>query len=172
MQTVERRWVDARWDQIRQIQGMSPDASFQQGLNDWALSLPDRKTEFHLQTGDVIPWPLFQAREVVWDRFGKPINFDSFVVKKYVPGDPSQAFGWHIDPEEYLTDHYGSPKEMVIWTTQGRASFSVMTDGNNKERVIDCPADSAIKAPAHTRHKISRPNPDYGTRIIYWFGKH
>ncbi|MBA3723939.1 MAG: hypothetical protein H0W89_03515 [Candidatus Levybacteria bacterium] len=72
--------------------------------------------------------------------------------------------------KEYNDEYEAGEKMMVLWNVAGRAPLSVLTDGN-VETVFDCKPNTATLLPAHVRHKIGRPDPEWGKRIVLWFGQ-
>lgn len=178
MQTAERRSNIPRWYQIRSVEHMAHDNVEAGRLIRFAQDLPDRKTLFYAASHDQFPKPITEAIEIIHDRFATDISFNTVIVKKYVPAkpeknklpEPSQAFNWHVDPKEYHDEYGLGKKEMVIWTAAGRAPLEVLVDGN-KPLSFDCLPNTAKKLPAHTRHRVGPPDPQWGTRIMYWFGQ-
>lgn len=180
VQTAEsrERFHIPRWYDIRREEHMAYDNRLIGELIKLGISMPDRKTMWTISQGETFPEPLAEALDVVKERFRIDTPFDTAIVKRYVPGnpriakppEPSEAFTWHQDPDEYGDEYGKGEKKIVLWSVTGRAQFSVL-DGNKELEPFVCLPNSALLVPAHMKHRVTPPDPAFGTRILLFFGQ-
>jgi hypothetical protein len=166
---AERTYPIPHWYHIRREEHMAWDNEMISRLVKHGRSMPNRKTVYQIRPNETFPDPIDDALTVVEDRFG--VNgFNTAVMKRYVPGEPSAAFTWHRDPEEYHDGFGEGEKRIVLWSVTGSAKLSVLTDGN-VETVFDCKPNTGLLLPAHVTHKVTPPDPEMGKRILLFFGQ-
>lgn len=120
-----------------------------------------RKITFFLQEKETFPEVIEEAAKLIENRFGvKGIN--AAVLKRYELDEPSSAFEWHRDPEEYQD-------VLVLCSLSGKAYLAMQIEENEYE--IECNPNTALVVPADIWHRVTPPIPEYGTRHFLFFGK-
>jgi hypothetical protein len=117
----------------------------------------ERKQKFILDNS--CPPLINEALEHIVNSFGvKSLNIA--ILKKYSPGEPSTAFEFHRDPDEY--------KGLIfLCSLSGRATLTV---AGPKICEILCLPNTVIAIPANTLHKVSEPDVNFGERCFLFLG--
>ena len=129
-----------------------------------AQTQPDRKVLFDTLSGDPFPEPFHTAAQLVVDHTpAEAIN--TLIVKRYELDEPSTAFDFHHDPEEY--------EGWLILSSLGGLATLTVIDLNVGQIDFKCPANTVLVLPAYGTpklHKISSPDPAHGIRPFAFFG--
>jgi hypothetical protein len=175
MQRLEAYTVPT-WYQIRQERNLAPDNRLIGQLVDLGMTMPTRKRILGILPGESFPSPIKEAKTTFKERFGITTPLNKAIIKRYVPADnvrqlpaePSGAYEWHSDPEEFI----GQNKFLCLWSVTGRATFRTKTDGGIVTEWI-CSPNTGLFIPAYkpVEHTVSEPNTKYGTRILLFFGE-
>jgi hypothetical protein len=130
-----------------------------------AMSQPDRKTVYDACLDGPFPESFHQAAQILVDSGVTPA-INTLIVKRYEDGEPSAAFDFHRDPEEY-------EDQLVLCSLGGFAILDVIDINIGGPLGIQCRANTVVTLPAYGTqklHKISPPNLEYGVRPFAFFG--
>ena len=131
-----------------------------------ALTQPDRKLLLDTLQGDPFPEPFHRAAYHVLDN--TPVEaINTLIIKRYELDEPSTAFDFHHDPEEY-------EGWLVLCSLGGLATLTVI-DLNIGQVDFKCEANTVMVLPAYGTpklHKVSSPDPQHGVRPFAFFGHH
>ena len=129
-----------------------------------ALAQPERKALFDTHEGNPFPEPFHAAARFVVEN--TPVEaINTLIVKRYELDEPSSAFDFHYDPEEY--DDW-----LVLGSLGGLAVVTVI-DMNVGELCFRCGPNTGLLLPAYGSpklHKVSPPTSEHGIRPFAFFG--
>ena len=130
-------------------------------LRNKVLVQTHRKERYAL-VGEKLLSPTDQAAKLIASTF-KANELNVAILKRYVFGEPSEAFKVHRDPEEFK----GS---MFLCSLSGLASLRVFSSEMKIGTEILCPPNTVVVVPSNTPHEISEPYKDYGTCCFLFLG--
>lgn len=125
------------------------------------LNQSQRKERFTISKDGRFPAPLDKTATLLTNTFKNQIN--TAILKRYVPGEPSEAFKIHKDPDEYKG-------RIFLCSLSGRAKLKVFSSDMKTNAEIVCLPNTVIVTPASILHQVSEPNEKYGTRCFLFFG--
>lgn len=125
------------------------------------MSMPTRKETYTINSGESFPAPIDEANRFIKTFFDTRGRINTSVMKRYEPGESSNAFKWHQDPPEL--------QDESLWVIS-LSGLAYLTAVDEDSEPIECPPNTLVKMPGKTWHKISPPVPEYGTREIQFFG--
>ncbi len=139
-------------------------ADLRQAMAHVALTQPERKALFDTLNNEPFPEPFHTAAQVVVEQTpAEAVN--TLIVKRYELDEPSSAFDFHYDPEEY--DGY-----LILGSIGGLAILTVI-DLNVGQIEFECQTNTVIALPAYGTpklHKVSQPVSEQGVRPFVFFG--
>ncbi len=130
-------------------------------LTERILTQTHRKEKFGFTHGK-FPSPIDQAAELITATFG-PERLNVAILKRYVVGEPSEAFKAHRDPEEFNG-------RLFFCSLSGQALLKVFSPDMKITTEVLCTPNTVVVAPANILHRISEPYKDEGTRCFLFFG--
>lgn len=127
------------------------------------LTQPDRKVLRDTRDGP-FPEPFHTAAQFVIDH--TPADaINTVITKRYELDEPSTAFEFHADPDEY--DGW-----LVLGSLGGFATLTVI-DLQVGQLSLACWPNTVIALPAYgipKLHRVTPPHPEYGVRTFVFFG--
>jgi hypothetical protein len=129
-----------------------------------ALTQPERKVLVDALGGEPFPEPFHTAAQFVVDN--TPTNaINTLIIKRYEIDEPSSAFDFHYDPEEY--------NDYLVLCSLGSLATVTVIDMNVGQLRFQCRPNTALLLPAYGMpkfHKVSPPDIEHGVRPFAFFG--
>jgi len=127
-------------------------------LTELVLSSQVRKISYRVEE---FPLAIQQAGKFVESVVSKS-RINKAVLKRYVPGESSGAFDFHIDPPEY-------EGHLFLCSLTGKATLFISTSEHGIVQ-LDCSPNTFVAIPVSLPHKVSPPDPKYGVRALLFLG--
>lgn len=126
------------------------------------ISQTPRK-EIYFLDSNTLPHQILTAAQVLQNMFPDVYFFNAILKRYSVVDDPSSAFHFHLDPEEYHPD-------LFIYSICGFAKLEIVSFDSGESCVVECVPNSMAIVPSKNLHRVSPPHPQYGDRGMLFFG--
>lgn len=127
------------------------------------LTQAQRKEKFTINGDGNFPSPIDVASACIISEFQAIQSPNTAILKRYIPGESSEAFQMHRDPEEFQGT-------IFLCSLSGQAVFKVFSSDMEISAGVLCVPNTVIAAPADILHQVSEPYEEFGVRCFLFFG--